>query len=484
MLYLSIDYLIVYAFLAITLYIGLRAGKGVKDIRDYAIANKSFGTGALTLTLLATYIAGDSVIGDAGIAYSSGIILAVALLAVSISFIITGIFIAPKAVQFDNCLTMGDLMKEFYGRHSGIVAGVLGILNAVVYIGMGLHVQGIICESLLNIPASWGVILGGLLLAAYTAHGGIKSVVTTDIFQFIILVIFIPLIAYKALGKIGGIQELFQQVPADKLEIFHHKDFSFYLTLFLMWIIPAGMVDPAMIQRLLMGKTGSQLRNQYLVIAAFDPFFRILIMLIGLSAVVLYPNIESQQVVPHLIHNLLPIGVKGLAIAGLLAVNMSTIDSYLHAAGLALVHDVIRPIYEQKNKLINEVKWAKYATILVSIAGIYIGLKATDLIGLYLTSLELISPLLMFPLFSAMMGLKANKQEFYVAFVITIVAFVLAKLALPDMYSHFTILITMATNGISFFGLHLIRNKGFVIANRPTGEATTWQPRKKVIFNR
>ena len=52
MQYLSIDYLIVYAFLAITLFIGIRAGRGIKDIREYAIANKTFGTGALVLNFI------------------------------------------------------------------------------------------------------------------------------------------------------------------------------------------------------------------------------------------------------------------------------------------------------------------------------------------------------------------------------------------------------------------------------------------------
>ena len=56
--YLSIDYLIVGGFLLLTLLIGLLAGRGIKDIREYAIANKQFGTGALTLTLVATYIGG------------------------------------------------------------------------------------------------------------------------------------------------------------------------------------------------------------------------------------------------------------------------------------------------------------------------------------------------------------------------------------------------------------------------------------------
>lgn len=484
MQYLSVDYLIIYAFLAITLFIGLRSGRGIKDIREYAIANKTFGTGALVLTLLATNIAGASVVNDAGIVFTSGIITTVSLLAVSISFLLTGIFVAPKAAQFNNCLTMGDLMKELYGHHSGIIAGMLGLLNAVLLVGMELRVLGIFCESVLNIPATWGTIGGGILLAVYTAHGGIKSVTATDIFQFIMLAIFIPILAYKAIGKVGDIQELLQRVPTEKLEIFSHKNFSFYLTLFLMWIIPSGMIDAAIIQRLLMGKTGAQLRNQYMVVAVFDPVFRILIMLIGLSAYVLYPTIEGTQVIPHLIHHLLPIGIKGLVIAGVLAVGMSTIDSYLNAAGLTLVHDVIRPFYERKNKSINEIRWSKYATVLVGGVAIYIGLKAIDILGLAFTALELTSPLLMFPLFSGMMGLKADKKEFYLALIVTVIAFIIAKLALPADKSHLSALITITVNGLTFLGYHFIRHKGFMIMHRAEGIESIWKPHRKVLIER
>ncbi|MHB9147783.1 MAG: sodium:solute symporter family protein [Candidatus Amoebophilus sp.] len=479
--YFNVDYLIVYGFLAITVIIGIWSGRGIKDIREYAIANKSFGTAALVLTLLATNIAGASVINGTARVFSAGIIMTMALLGVAISFIITALLIAPKVARFNNCLTMGDLMKGFYGPYSGIIAGSLGLLNALLLVGMELHVLGIICEGLLGIPAKWGIIVGGLVLAAYSAHGGIKSVTTTDILQFIMLAVFIPLIAYKAVGKIGGIREVIQQTPAAKLEIFTHKNFSFYLTLFLMWIIPAGMIDPAIIQRLLMAKTGEQLRNQYLVVAAFDPVFRIAIMLIGLAAFILYPTIKAEQVIPHVIHNLLPVGVQGLAIAGVLAVAMSTIDSYLHAAGLTLTHDIIQPIYEKKNKLINEVKCARYATILIGVGAIYIGLKANDILGLAFDALEFTSPLLMFPLLSGIMGLKTDKQDFYVALIVTLIAFALSKLLLPASNSHFTILISMAANGISFFGTHFIRNKGFAVINR--GEKITWKPRRKSFLS-
>ena len=54
----SVDSLIVAASLLITLIIGLRAGRGIKDIKEYATANRMLGTGALVLTWLATDVAG------------------------------------------------------------------------------------------------------------------------------------------------------------------------------------------------------------------------------------------------------------------------------------------------------------------------------------------------------------------------------------------------------------------------------------------
>jgi Na+/proline symporter len=69
-----LDQLIICAFLLITLIIGLQSGRGIKDIREYATANKMFGTGALVLTWLATDIAGETVLDMAGSVRTEGII--------------------------------------------------------------------------------------------------------------------------------------------------------------------------------------------------------------------------------------------------------------------------------------------------------------------------------------------------------------------------------------------------------------------------
>eukprot|EP01132_Coremiostelium_polycephalum_P000300 gene300-389_t len=476
------DYLIVYALLAIIFIIGILSGRNIQNIREYATVSRNWGTTSLLLALLATNVTGASIINGAACVFSSKIILLFALLGGAISFIVIALFIAPRVVYFNHCRTIGDLMKGFYGPYSGILAGALGLLNALLLVGMELHVLGMICEELLGIQATWGIVIGGGALVGYSAYGGIKSVTMADVLKFIMLVVFIPLITLRAVGQIGGSAMLMQQVPEAQFTIFAQQDFSSYLTLFFIRMVPASMVDPAIMQRLLMARTGEQLRNQYLIVSAFDPMFRMVVMLIGLAAVALYPTIRAEQVFPHMIHSLLPVGVQGLAIFGLLTIVMSTINAYVHAAGLILSHDIIHPFYKKKHGAMDELAWARYATLLMGFGAILVGLRANDILWLALDALACTSPLLMFPLLAGLMGLKTSKKDFYIALAVTLSTFIVAKLWFPVSKRHVVLLISMMANGLSFFGAHLMRHGGFVMAEIVKSESALWKPRRKSLM--
>ncbi|MEL6413061.1 MAG: hypothetical protein AAFQ08_02975, partial [Bacteroidota bacterium] len=193
--YFSIDYLIVYAFLIITLIIGLRAGRGIKDIREYAIANKRYGTGALILTFLATNIDGASVIDTAEQVFTDGIIPVFSLLGLFFTYLIMALFIAPKFTRWTHCITMGDLMEKFYGPTAKLVTGLLSFLSAMCIVGMELFILGAACHALLSCDAASSIVVGGIALALYTAVGGIHAVTLTDVFQFLVVILAIPLLA-------------------------------------------------------------------------------------------------------------------------------------------------------------------------------------------------------------------------------------------------------------------------------------------------
>ena len=465
--YLSFDYLIVYVSLFVTLLIGLRAGRGIKDIQEYALANKMYGTIALILTFLATDVGGQGVINIAGEVGNTGIIMAIALLGAPIMFVLQGLFIIPNIVHFRGCITMGDVMGTLYGENSKIITGILGFFTTICIVGMELTVLGIVCESLIGIDHRWGIAVGGTLLAAYTAYGGIKSVTATDVFQFLVLILILPIITGTALKCAGGTKAVFLTIPSEKFQIVSHPNFSYYLTLFLSFsVFQFNIIDPAPMQRFLMGKTKRQLQKQCFALAGFYVVLLASLSLIGLSGLVLYPTLEPTSVVTQIITDLLPTGVKGVAITGVFMAMVSTIDSYLHSAGLTLVHDVIKPACDKAKVNIDELCWVRYVTFVIGLMSISAAfLHADDLYGFIFTSFEFTGPLLVFPLLAGIVGLKPEKQAFYVASGMTIVAFLASRLFLPAAESHLTPLISVVTNGVLFFGMHFVRNNDFVFVN-------------------
>jgi Na+/proline symporter len=152
--FLDIDGLIIGAFLLLTLVIGLWAGRGGKDIREYALANRSFGTVALVLTFLATDIAGVSVVNGVAKIFSEGVIYVIAHAGLIVNLSIMAFVVAPRMAYFRDCMTLGDIMQSLYGAYSGILVGILSSCIIVSLLGMELFMLGVTSETVLGIKAS------------------------------------------------------------------------------------------------------------------------------------------------------------------------------------------------------------------------------------------------------------------------------------------------------------------------------------------
>ncbi|MEL6539710.1 MAG: HD domain-containing protein, partial [Bacteroidota bacterium] len=244
-----------------------------------------------------------------------------------------------------------------------------------------------------------------------------------------------------------------------------------------------SVIDPALIQRMLMGRAKEQLRAQFFIIATFLFALMVTLLLLGLASIILCPNETNTPIVPHIVRNILPTGTKGLAAAGLLAITMSSFDSFLHAAGLTLVHDVVRPLYNRKNKAIDELLWTRIATVLIGFLAIIVGLmRADNLYGFVLISYKFAGPLLAFPLFAGVLGLKPDKYAFYVASGITIAVLLLSGVILPSDQDYLSPLISVIVNGIVFLGIHIVHNKGLAIVDHADEREYLLRPQRKNIW--
>ncbi|MEM9417173.1 MAG: HD domain-containing protein, partial [Bacteroidota bacterium] len=477
------------AFLGITLYIGLRAGRGIKDIREYAIANKQLGTGILAMTILATYITGSKGIGYVGYVFDDGLlpVFSVILCGAVITFLFIAWYIAPNIQYFQGCLTLPELMGQMYGQGARFWMGLLGTFYSIAIVALQMVWLAYVGE-MFNLPGSWSILSGGFLLVLYSARGGMKAVAITDVFQFIAILVFVPLVAYVILYQVGGIKMLFKQVPTQALDVLHHPSLTDYVVYCLWDLFPAFPLSFPFIQRMLTARDKTQLVNSYYIGLSFLTVFYLLLTLIGLAAIILRttidPNMPQQgsKVFVYLVSTYLPIGAKGIVGAGFIAGIMSTADSFLHAAGLALAHDVIQPRLRRK---VDALKLVQYITFFLGLMALTLALFYQALPRVQYGGLDLgkglnfiteaIALIFTIPLVAGIMGLKTDTRSFLVSSVTTTAVFIISRYYLSN---EFIIPVAVATNLISFFGSHYIQHHGFAIVNRETSRQAThvWNP--------
>ena len=452
----SPDNLIVLAFLVVTLVIGVRASRGVKRLEEYAVAKKVYGEVAILITILATFEGGSSTIGTAANVFADGIIMSVQqIISFPIVFLFIALFVTRMMRSFDDCISTGDIMHKFYGNGGRVVSGLVGTVYSILIITAQVMAMGYVCEVTLGIKGEAAMVLSGLVLVLYTARGGIKAVTNTDLLQFTLLLAAVPTLASTSVLQSGGIEHLFEKLPAEKLALFSHPKFSYYTVLCILTAFPTFLLSPPMIQRMLMAEDMGQLKKMFLHGAWITPVGAIMTMLIGASAYVLYPEIEAKAAFPYLVKTVVPTGVRGCMVVGMLAIIMSTADSFLNAAGIALTHDVLKPFCDKRGIKLEELTWARYLTALIGCAAISLALASENIIHLMMYASGILGSLTTVPLLAGILGFRADQLTFYTTLLLTTVVYISAKAV--HIPTHWTLLATLIASLASFSSLYCIR---------------------------
>jgi len=480
--YFSIDAIIVYAFLLLTLLIGLWVGRNVKTMKEYAIANKTYGAGVLTMTMLATFITGSQAIGYVGYVFDDGIvpIISTIFCRAIIGLWLIARFITPKIFYFEGCLTLADLMGRLYGPIARTWMAVLGVFYCLAFVILQIIWIGYIGE-LINIPNQYAMLLGGSFLIVYSARGGMKSIAITDVIHFIAVTILVSLSTNLLIHKVGGVSNIFNKVPASTFKIIYNPALKHYLVYSLWALFPSFILSFPFMQRMLMAKDKRQIAKSQHIGIFYLTIFYVLLTLIALAAIALKTmgdvNMPQQgsKVFIYLVKNYFPVGIKGIIGIGLLAAVMSTADSFLHSAGTLVAYDLAQPLIRRRNYNVNVLKVSQYATLFLGLISLCIGLMYQILPRVQYGSMDLgkginilrdfVAVVFTIPLIAGIMGLKTDAKTFFTSLIITFISFTFGKIFLSELlFIPFNIFV----NAISFFGAHYIQNKGFVTVQRKT----------------
>jgi SSS family solute:Na+ symporter len=345
------DWAVIGAYLVVVLAIGVAVTRKADSGEELFLAGRSLGFAAVGLSLFASNISTTTIIGVTGSAYETGISVAHYELMAALILVFLAIFAIPVFLK-TQISTIPEYLEKRFGPGACKYVSALTIFLSIFVDTAGSVYGGVLVLQTIipGVPFLPACISLAVFAGIYTAAGGLRAVVYTDVIQAIVLLVGTGIIAFQIASHFEfSWAAAMASVPAEKLSLIRPLDDPALPWLGVLIGLPIlGFyywgTNQYIMQRVLGAKSLDHARWGALLAAALKltPIF--LFAIPGALAFALLPNLDnSDQVFPSLIVQLLPIGLTGLVIAGLIAAIMSTIDSTLNAASALVMYDFVRP---------------------------------------------------------------------------------------------------------------------------------------------
>jgi Na+/proline symporter len=407
---MSLDIIIFGLFLGLNLVLGFLAGRRVKSLREYAIGTKSFSTGTVTSTIVATWISGGFMFYTLQNIYTSGLQFIIVTMAGSLCLLLMGQVLAVRMGEFLNNVSVAEAMGDLYGKSVQIITAISGVIKSIGQLAVQFKVIAKMLTLLLGFEGPWVTVAAAGIVIFYSAFGGIRSVTITDIFQFITFSIFIPILAlviWNNLKNPNQVAAILETSPLFSWKAtfgWNSKTLSM-LGLLLYFALPG--ISPPVFQRIAMSKNIEQVRDSFTYAAGI----RLLIVLgVAWVAILLLadPSVQDpKNLVNHIITQYAYPGLKGFIAVGIVALAMSTADSNLNAAAILVTNDIIKPLYPSwKNSMII----IRLASAGLGISALLLALSMQNILDLLLFSASFYVPIVDAPLLLAIFGFRSKTR--------------------------------------------------------------------------
>jgi len=430
--------IIVVYFLAITA-IGLYMGRREESLKDFALGGRSVPWWAVMASIIAAETSAATFLGAPGEGYDKRSLAYVQLVFGLIigRFIVGNVFLKPYYLY--KVYTVYDYLGIRFGPKSRGYVSALFLVMRTLASGTRLFVPSLV------MVLAWGMFAGGqvqfsqqavtsvqpylvaivaltIATCLYTAMGGIKAVIWTDVVQACLMFGSAILAVVTLLNHVGGFDAVAKAVPAmtrpegyfltgfeadriAKWQTDHHlagMSFWDYVKLILAsdYTIFSALIgttlgnmaafgtDQDMVQRMLTAETYKKARRSLLTAAFVDLPIAAVFTFIGILLFVYYqqdPTFKpaaNSDVFGSYILNVMPIGVRGLVLAGVFATAMGSLSAALNALATSATNDWYMPLVRGKSEhhYVSAAKWftVLFAFLMILIAGAFAFAKVHD----------------------------------------------------------------------------------------------------------
>lgn len=365
----TIDFLIILIYFIGIISLGLWISRNqAKGGRDFFLASNSMKWPFIGASLFATNISSQQFVGQAGLAFSVGIIAGGFQIVGAVSFILLAAFFIKTYMG----LKLATSPEFFERRYSGRCRMIVSFMNLMMIIlgniAAALYAGALVITNLFGWDTGehaellyWGsIFLIGIAAGTYTLAGGLKAVIYCDFVQMLVLVFGGLLLLYFGISELGGFQALFQSKDAagePMLSLYRpwYHDFGWLpmLTGGLILGVHGHCTDQDYVQRALAAGSLYHAKMGALFASVLKTLALLVIAAPGVVAAQYFQGQETGAIdnaYVQLLTSVMPIGFLGLCLAGLLAAIMSSVDSGLCACGSLLTYDFFAKLRKQASE--------------------------------------------------------------------------------------------------------------------------------------
>ena len=392
-----IEYTILAAYLAVLLWIGIRSSRRVRSSDDYTLAGRDVPWIVVLATTAATMLGGGASVGMVSEVGRIGIAAAFITCGWHLQLIFTGLFVGPR-LRGLNLITVAD----YFHLKFGPLARELAVVNCVIFLVGALAAQmaaiGTVTNAILGIPYGTALLIGAAVTVFYSTVGGIRAVVSTDLIQFVILIVGFGLGSALVMSQQGGFAAMEISASEGQFHLTGHLTTLKLVSLFVAFLLGEAFVPPYVV-RCLIAKDQQHAKRGVAGAGLFLLLFLPIATVILGTAAQINPKVQteienkkqellaaaaeagqtltdsdalkqaSQVTLPTLVRALFHPVFAGVMIAAVIAAVMSSADSCLSSLATVVMEDIFRrhvnPAATDRQLLLV----AQTSTLIVGVAG-------------------------------------------------------------------------------------------------------------------
>jgi len=388
-----VNYLVLAVYFGGMISIGAYFRRGHRTPEDFLLAGRSMTWGPIAISIMATIQTSISYIGVPAWVFRYDMSLYLGTIGILLAVPVLNIVFLPFFYSL-KVSTAYEYLEARFGREVSTVSSLLFLVTQAVYLSVVIYAPALVFALIGGLPLSSSVVIMVALTACYTAMGGIKAVIWTEVVQFFMKLGGVVISVWFAFHRIDGGWGQFWRIGHEtgKLRLFHFSPNPTVTVSF--WGCAIGGIftyvamygaNQTVVQRYLTGRSLQQERRALLFQALFLIPFGLLMYGLGAVLYVFYhvhptlldKTINPDNIFPYFIVQELPVGLSGLIIADIFAAAMASCSSAINSLTTVTVNDFYKKLWRPhaspehyvRIARITTVLWATFSGILALVVG-------------------------------------------------------------------------------------------------------------------